>query len=148
QTEKSLLPDTSGRWGDVFARLIRLIRDQRQTQQQITSALERLQRATSAMPEGVVIMDEMDRIEWCNPVAEKHLGINARLDAGHNITHLVRHAQFAVYLGTSDYSEPLVMKQPRQQGMILSLQVVPYGDKKKLLISRDITRLEKIQSMR
>jgi two-component system phosphate regulon sensor histidine kinase PhoR len=124
------------------------MRDQRQTQQQITSALERLQRATSAMPEGVVIMDEMDRIEWCNPVAEKHLGINARLDAGQHITHLVRHTQFAVYLGTSDYSEPLVMKQSRQQGMILSLQIVPYGDKQKLLISRDITRLEKIQSMR
>jgi two-component system phosphate regulon sensor histidine kinase PhoR len=148
QAEKSVLPDSSGKWGDVFARLIRLMRDQRQTEQQITSALERLQRATSAMPEGVVIMDEMDRIEWCNPVAEKHLGINARLDAGQHITHLVRHTQFAVYLGASDYSEPLIMKQSRQQGLILSLQIVPYGDKQKLLISRDITRLEKIQSMR
>jgi two-component system phosphate regulon sensor histidine kinase PhoR len=148
QTEKFLLPDSSGRWGDVFARLIRLIRDQKQAQQQITSALERLQRATSAMPEGVVIMDEMDRIEWCNPVAEKHLGINAHLDAGQHITHLVRHTQFADYLGISDYAEPLVMKQSRQQGMILSLQIVPYGNKQKLLISRDITRLEKIQSMR
>jgi two-component system phosphate regulon sensor histidine kinase PhoR len=148
QAEKFMLPDSSGKWGDVFARLMRLMREQRQTQQQISSALERLQHATSAMPEGVVIMDEMDRIEWCNPVAEKHLGINARLDAGQHITHLVRHTQFAVYLGASDYSEPLVMKQSRQQDMILSLQIVPYGDKQKLLISRDITRLEKIQSMR
>ena len=148
RAEKSVLPDSSGKWGDVFARLIRLVRDQRQSQQQITSALERLQRATSAMPEGVVITDEMDRIEWCNPVAEKHLGINARLDAGQHITHLVRHTQFGGYLAAGEYAEPLVMKQPRQQGLILSLQVVPYGDKQKLLISRDITRLEKIQSMR
>ena len=50
------------------------------------------------MPEGVVIMDEMDRIEWCNPVAEKHLGINSTLDAGQHITHLVRQTQFAEYL--------------------------------------------------
>ncbi|GAB1720849.1 MAG: PAS/PAC sensor signal transduction histidine kinase [Nitrosospira sp.] len=149
QAEKSIsLPDSSGKWGDVFARLIRLLREQRQAQQQISSALERLQRATSAMPEGVVIMDDMDRIEWCNPVAEKHLGINARLDRGQHITHLVRHTQFATYLETGDYSEPLVIKQSRQQGMILSLQIVSFGDKQKLLVSRDITRLEKIQSMR
>ena len=32
--------------------------------------------------------------------------------------------------------------------MILSLQLVPYGDKQKLLISRDITRLEGVETMR
>lgn len=71
------LPDSSGRWGDAFARLARVMREQKQSHQQISSALERLRRATSAMPEGVVILDEVDRIEWCNPVAEKHLGINS-----------------------------------------------------------------------
>ena len=33
--------------------------------------LERLRRATSAVPQGVVILDPLDRIEWCNPVAEE-----------------------------------------------------------------------------
>lgn len=148
QGEKSTLPDSSGQWGDVFARLMRLMRDQNQSYQQVNLALERLQRATSAMPEGVVIMDEMDRIEWCNPVAEKHLGIDSKLDAGQHITHLVRQTQFTEYLAASNYSEPLIMRQSRHQGLTLSLQFVPYGDKQKLLISRDVTRLERVQTMR
>ena len=148
QGKQSTLPDRSGQWGDVFARLTRLMRDQSQSYQQINFALERLQRATSAMPEGVVIMDEIDRIEWCNPVAEKHLGINSNLDAGQHITHLVRQTQFTEYLAAHNYSEPLIIKQSRHQGLTLSLQFVPYGDKQKLLISRDVTRLERVQTMR
>ncbi|SEA38446.1 phosphate regulon sensor histidine kinase PhoR [Nitrosospira multiformis] len=148
RSEEAVLPDSSGRWGDVFARLARLMRDQKQTHQNLSSALERLRSATSAMPEGVVILDEMDRIEWCNPVAEKHLGINASLDTRQHITHLMRQTQFAEYLAARNYKEPLVIKQPRQHELTLSLQFVPYGDKQKLLLSRDITKLERIQTMR
>jgi len=73
------LPDGSGAWGDVFARLARLMRNQSQSHQQLSLALERLRRATSAMPEGVVILDEADRIEWCNLMAEQHFGIGFKL---------------------------------------------------------------------
>ncbi len=142
------LPDATGAWGDVFARLARLMRSQSQSQQQLSTALERLRRATSAMPEGVVILDEADRIEWCNPVAEQHFGIDFTRDSGQQITYLVRQTQFAEYLATRNYSEPLIVRQPRQQELILSLQLIPYGDKQKLLISRDITRLESVETMR
>ena len=142
------LPDRSGAWGDVFARLARLMRNQSQSHQQLSLALERLRRATSAMPEGVIILDEADRIEWCNPVAEQHFGIDFKRDADQQITFLVRQPQFAEYLSTHNYSEPLVVKQTRHQELILSLQLVPYGDKQKLLISRDITRLEGVETMR
>ncbi len=142
------LPDGSGAWGDVFARLARLMRNQSQSHQQLSLALERLRRATSAMPEGVIILDEADRIEWCNPVAEQHFGIDFKRDVDQQITFLVRQPQFAEYLSTHNYSEPLVVKQTRHQELILSLQLVPYGDKQKLLISRDITRLEGVETMR
>ncbi len=33
--EKSSLPDSSGQWGDVFARLARLVRDQKHSHQQV-----------------------------------------------------------------------------------------------------------------
>ncbi len=142
------LPDASGVWGDVFARLARLMRSQSHSQQQLTSALERLRRATSAMPEGVVILDEADRIEWCNPVAEQHFGIDFSRDDGQQITHLMRQTQFAEYLTTQNYSDPLIIRYSRPQELILSLQLVPYGDKQKLLISRDVTSLERVETMR
>ncbi len=142
------LPDCPGIWGDVFARLVRLIRTQSQSHKQISQAFERLRHATSAMPEGVIILDEVDCIEWCNPVAEKHFGIDFKRDADQKITFLLRQPQFAEYLLTHNYSEPLVIRQARHQELILSLQLVPYGRKQKLLISRDITRLQGVEIMR
>jgi len=142
------IPAGSGAWDDVFAHLARYVRQHSQSQELLSLALERMQSVTSAMPDGIVILDEADRIEWCNPVAEQHLGINLSLDAGQQITYLVRQIPFVEYLAARKYSNPLILKQMRQQGMIVSLQLVPYGYKQKLLISRDITRFEKIETMR
>lgn len=142
------IPKSFGAWGDVFIRLARFIRRYHRSRQSLSKALERLQRATSAMPEGIVILDEADRIEWCNPSAEKHLGLDLKLDIGQHVTHLVRQMQFVAYLASGNYSKPLVIKQSRYEEMVLLLQLVPYGDKEKLLISRDITRFEKMEIMR
>lgn len=144
----STLPNSFGPWGDVFIRFSRFIRRYYRSRQSLSKALERLQRATSAMPEGIVILDEANRIEWCNPSAELHLGLDLKLDISQHITHIVRQMQFVSYLSAGDYSKHLVIKQSRYEEMIVSLQLVPYGDKEKLLISRDITRFEKMEIMR
>ena len=60
----------------------------------------------------------------------------------------MRQTQFTKYLAAQNYAEPLIIKQSRHQGLTLSLQLVPYGDKQKLLLSRDVTRFERIQTMR
>lgn len=142
------IPISFGPWGDVFIRLTRFIRRYYRSRQSLSKALERLQRATSAMPEGIVILDEVNRIEWCNPSAELHLGLDLKLDMGQHVTHMVRQMQFVSYLTSGDFSKPLVIKQSRYEEMVLLLQLVPYGDKEKLLISRDITRFEKMEIMR
>ncbi|MDO8895546.1 phosphate regulon sensor histidine kinase PhoR [Nitrosomonas sp.] len=142
------IPAGSGAWDDVFAQLARYVRQHSQSQELLSLALERMRSVTSAMPDGIVILDESDRIEWCNPVAEQHLGINLSLDAGQQITYLVRQIPFVEYLAARKYSNPLILNQTRQQGIIVSLQLVPYGYNQKLLISRDITRFEKIETMR
>ena len=149
ELDVSTIPDGgSGAWGDLFASLARFVRAHSQNQQRLSLALQRMQSATSAMPEGVVILDDNDRIEWCNPTAEKHLGITLEVDAEQQITYLVRDLQFVDYLAARDYSNPLVLKQSRHHKLILSLQLVPYGTQQKLLISRDITRFENIEIMR
>lgn len=142
------MPNATGAWGDIFAALARLVRLHNQSQEQLSLALKRMQSATSAMPDGIVILDEDDRIEWCNSMAERHLGISLALDTGQPITYLVRQLQFVEYLSTKDYSHPLILKHSYHHQLILSLQLVPYGYKQKLLISRDITRFEKVETMR
>ncbi len=142
------IPQGIGAWDDAFAALYRLLRQQRQSQSQLTATLEDFQRAGEAMPDGLVILDQADRIEWCNPRAEQHFGIDRRRDVGQSITYLVRHPQFAANLKSQNYSEPLTLRQWRRTDLTLSVQLVPYGDREKLVISRDVTELERVETMR
>ena len=141
------VPSGLGIWDLVFADLYRLLRRQRQSESRLTATLEDFRQAGAAMPDGMVILDSQDRIEWCNPVAEQHFGLDRSRDAGQGITYLVRQPQFVEYLQAQRYSEPLEMRQTRGD-LILSVQLVPYGDQQKLMISRDVTDLERVETMR
>ncbi len=146
--ETHAVPDGMGLWEEIFARLNRMVRVQRKEREQHTAALRHMEQATSALPEGVVILDEADHIEWCNPLAEQHFGLDGVRDIGQQITYMARQPEFVQYLAMRNFSEPLVLRGARQDGLSLSIKLVPYSDNKKLLISRDITRFERIETMR
>ncbi|MGO8753612.1 MAG: phosphate regulon sensor histidine kinase PhoR [Gallionellaceae bacterium] len=141
-------PDGSGLWEEVFARLKKMARLQRKEREQHTAALRHMEQATSALPEGVSILDDADRVEWCNPLAEQHFGLDSVRDVGQQITYLVRQPEFVQYLAARDFTEPLVLHGVSQEDLVLSIKLIPYGDDKKLLISRDITRFERIETVR
>lgn len=142
------VPDRSGLWGVVFARLARFVRRRDKERLGLNTSLERLQRATSALPEGIVILGDKDQIEWCNSAAERHLGLNLEMDVGQHITRMVRQVRFVAYLDVGDFSKPFLLNQSHLRDVLLSIQIVPYGDREKLLISQDVTRFEKIEIMR
>jgi two-component system phosphate regulon sensor histidine kinase PhoR len=48
----------------------------------------------------------------------------------------------------SEQREPLVVDSQREQGVVLSILIVPFGPEERLLISRDISRLEAVARMR
>jgi len=142
------IPPGWGVWDEVFADLYRMLRHQSQSESRLTATLKDFQEASAAMPDGMVILDAADRIEWCNPKAEEHLGLDHARDRGQQITYLVRQPRFSEYLQSQKFSEPLVLRQSRGPDLILSVQLVPYGERQKLVISRDITDLERVETMR
>jgi two-component system phosphate regulon sensor histidine kinase PhoR len=150
-TQKGLapVPDGSGVWEEIFAGLARQVRRQTQIESRLSAALDRFQQAAAALPEGVIILDEADRIEWCNPRAEAHFGLDSQRDRGQLLTYLLRNPQFVEYLDTRQFSEPLVLRVSRNDTeLVLSIQLVPYGGSEKLLLSRDITRWERMETTR
>jgi len=147
-SDERMVPDGSGLWEDVFMRLNRMVRQHHKEHEQRVAALQHMEQATSALPEGVAILDEAYHIEWCNPLAVQHFGLDYKHDIGQQITYLVRQPEFAKYLAVHDFNEPLVLYGARQDGLTLSIKLIPYGDNKRLLISRDITHLERIETMR
>jgi two-component system phosphate regulon sensor histidine kinase PhoR len=146
--EERPVPDGRGLWEDVFSQLNKLTKAQRQEREQRSAALTQMKQATSALPEGVAILDEADRIEWCNPLSERHFGLDGERDIGQQITYLARQPEFVQYLAQKNFSEPLVLRDTRHEDLVLAVKLIAYGDNKRLLISRDITHLERIETMR
>jgi two-component system phosphate regulon sensor histidine kinase PhoR len=142
------VPEDTGLWEDVFSRINKMMRNQREEREKHALALLQMEQATSALPEGVAILDESDHIEWCNPLAEAHFGLDSARDVGQQITYLARQPEFVQYLAVSNFTAPLILRGTRQNDIVLSVKVVPYGIRNKLLISRDITQLERIETMR
>jgi two-component system phosphate regulon sensor histidine kinase PhoR len=143
------LPEGRLEWEEIFAALARLLRRRTHIESRLSAALDRFQQAGAALPEGVIILDESDNITWCNPKAELYFGLSNQRDRGQQITYLVRHPQFAEYLDTRNFREPLLLRLKREeQEVSLSVQLVPYGGSEKLLLSRDITRWERMETIR
>jgi two-component system phosphate regulon sensor histidine kinase PhoR len=142
------IPDGSGVWEDVYASLYQELRQHSRSETQLTSSLERLQRAASALPDGLVVLNEADQIEWCNRSAELLLGLDNVRDIGQPISYLVRQTEFAAYVSALNFSEPLKLPSARNPELLLELQLVPFGENQKLLNCRDITHLEKMETMR
>lgn len=140
------MPQGHGIWEDMFGALYRMARKQSRSKQQLSAALERFRQAGEAMPDGVIILNENDRLEWFNSVACAQFGLNPETDVGRPVTYLLRQTQFTAYLEAHNYSEPFVLRS--RADAILSLQLVPFGHKEKLLLSRDITQLERVETMR
>ncbi len=142
------IPNGSGVWEDVFALLYQEHRRHSRNQTQLSSALGRFRHAASALPDGVVVLNAANEIEWCNPPAELKLGLDLKQDENQPINYLVRHGDFINYLQEQDYSEPIKLKSWRNPEVTLEIQLIPFGTKQKLLICRDVTQLEKIETMR
>jgi len=142
------VPDGSGIWEDIFAELHRLAKAQRLEHAQLTTALARFRSAGTAMPDAVVILDAEDHIEWCNPMAEQFLGIDAVKDAGQVIINLVRVPDFATYLRQGTHGDPLVIRLVREEELTLSLRVIAYGQDQKLLLCHDVTQASRLETMR
>ncbi len=114
---------------------------------QLAHSLARSRQAGRALPYGVAILDAEYRIVWCNDSCEAHFGIGAEADVGHPITNLVRQPEFVEYVATAEFSKPLQLKTTRD-GLVLSVQFVPYVDSQRLLLSRDITQGTRLETMR
>jgi two-component system, OmpR family, phosphate regulon sensor histidine kinase PhoR len=131
-------------WQEVFDRIYDQVRMQHKRKKQLATTLERFLSAAEALPDGVVMLDEHDRIEWCNPAAASHLGLNRRADIGQQITNLVRYASLREYLREEDFSHPLQLRVARPQEQVLTIQLVPFDSTRK---SRDITQLDRVQTV-
>ena len=139
------LPDGWGAWTDIFSRLYRLRRDDEKNRTELVEWLARFRQAMSLLPDGVVIMDDVLFLEWCNPAAERHLGLKNSRDKGMRVTNLIRSPDFMDYIILGRYEHPLTLTLRERK---LFVQIIPFENRRQILVTHDVTESERIEMMR
>ncbi|WP_426147740.1 phosphate regulon sensor histidine kinase PhoR [Polaromonas sp. DSR2-3-2] len=144
-------PRLPGVWGEAADRVRRLLKNRHEQSRESQARLDELLAALQTSPNGVVLLDEEGRIEWCNQTAAQHFGFDAKRDLQQHIANLVRDPAFSAYLTAASFSHEVVIPgnfSTVVRPIRLSVHAHRYGKEKKLLLSRDITALEQAEAMR
>jgi len=151
QEELENRPSKVGAYVSIVERVVRVVRAQRRINTESVNRLNAFLSAIQASPNGVLLLDSESRIDWCNQTAAQQLGIDMQKDVKQLIANLVRDPMFSTYLkhlGVQDeiviHSRDSTPELPRR----ISIQLFPYGDGRRLLLSRDITQIEQAEVMR
>lgn len=142
------VPAGRGIWEVAFAGLHRRVRIRLEQQHSLARALERFRLAGEALPDGVVVFNRHRQIDGLNAQAAAHFNLNPATDRGQPVTNLIRQPEMVSYLSAGQFDEPLLLQNDLHKGQTLQIQVIPYGDDQNLLISRDISQLERLENMR
>lgn len=138
----------AGTWDLIFAKIYRIAKSGEQQRQQLAETLKDFRSATQAMPDGVVTLDEDNQVIYANEQAEEQLGISNEKDGGRNLINIVRHPDFVAYLNGTDWDKSIVLRGLRDSERVLQLQLIPYGTHQRLLMTRDITQLDRLETTR
>jgi two-component system phosphate regulon sensor histidine kinase PhoR len=143
------IPLPSGYWEEVYFGLQRLVKGLKQRIRNIEQQHDHFIEAFQASPNGIVMLDESDHIEWCNSIAEGFFGLNFKRDALQRINFLIRRPEFVQYLTKRNFEESLLLERMGPNGSLsLMLQAFPFGQKRHLLLIQNVTDLQKADAMR
>ncbi|MEY3418355.1 MAG: hypothetical protein RJA46_126 [Pseudomonadota bacterium] len=143
------MPLPSGFWEEVFFRLQRLVRNLKQEIRTVEKQHDRFIEAFQASPNGILMLDDQDQIEWCNSIAERFFGLNFKRDVLQRINFLIRRPEFIQYLAKRQFEDPLLLERMgADANLSLMLQAFPFGQNRHLLLVQDVTDLQKADAMR
>jgi two-component system, OmpR family, phosphate regulon sensor histidine kinase PhoR len=146
-SQEGQAPRDTGFWGELGYRVERSIRSRELGLAQEQTRLTQFLSAIEASPNGVLMLDAGDQIEWCNSVAAEHFGLDPQRDRRQRVTNLVRAPAFVAYLQSGDFDAGVDFPNPRGRGL-LSVSIRRYGEGMKLVLSQDITERERAEAMR
>ena len=138
-------PALSGFWGEAGVRVERALRRRERELLAERESHAQMLEAIDASPNGVLLLDAAEQIEWMNQTAAQHLGLDARRDLRQRITHLVRSPAFVAHLQARQFVEPVQIPGAQGKGL-LAVMVRPYGEGRRLLMTQDITQRERIEA--
>lgn len=139
------VPIGFGAWRRPMDRLARFMRIEAEEQRELSDELEQLRAAVDRLPDGLMLLDRFNHVEWANVTARDLHGVFGNRRPVH---HFLNQPEFVDYLDAGHFSRPLRLGLPNRPGRTFEIRVHSSDDAKKLLIVRDITDQARLDAMR
>ena len=141
------LPNGTGIWENIFAKLYRTYRQQKKSQTQLTTTLDQFIQAAEAINDGIVGVNEDNEILWSNKKAQKMLNINPKKDYNQPINYIFRNSDLSNYLIKENYEDSINIHNANNK-LDIEIKATFFSENHKLITCRDLTSLKKIQNLR
>ncbi|HQD82841.1 MAG TPA: phosphate regulon sensor histidine kinase PhoR [Quisquiliibacterium sp.] len=139
------VPVGAGGWGILLDRLARVARQQQESVAELSAELALLHSAVDRLPDGLVVLDRFDHVEWANNAATE---LHAIFGSRRPIHLFIRQPEFSAYLEGDERARPLVLSLPTRPGRLFELRLHRTDDAHRLLITRDVTEQSKLDAVR
>ena len=113
----------------------------------LKARLDRYRLSLSALPEGVILIRRGMTVEWCNPAAERHLGVNLDEHQGIWIQKAIENQKVRDYLHDGVFDSPILVAS-HEIGHELLLRVYVADETHVIIVTQDVTEQRRIDAMR
>jgi len=143
-------PHPRGAWGDIYHALAHYQQDAHRWRKRQARFAQRFREVANSVPDGLIVLDKAQRVDWANERAEVLLNLSWPRDAGRHISEFLSHPGLAPLIEGADLGHSLELTPPHNQAIKLSLSISPFGERKsqRLIVSRDITAVYHVNMTR
>ena len=142
-------PLGEGVWNELDRLLHRTQGEMRGRKRRLISMLRAYRAAAAALPDAIVVVDRnTQRVVWFNEAGTTLLGLQYPTDIGAPLAPRLHPLPLAPWLAAGRSAEPLDAASPLDNGVTLSLRLIPYSDDLWLLVARDVSRMLALEQMR
>ncbi len=128
--------------------IVDLQKERQANREKLEDLITHYKEMISALPDAVVIMASNGEIKSANQAATNLLQIDPSRDTNTRITQLVRRPAFTDYFSAQKFDQPLEIRGTSDHEPELSIRVIPFGEKKLVLIAQDMSQSARIYEMR
>lgn len=142
-------PASVGPWDNVLAVVYRKLRKDKHEIESLNRHVDSIMMAAEALPDGAITLDESMLLIWSNKTASEHLGLDLQVDRNHSIFNILRAPEFARYARQTSWPTPLLLHLNADgHEKALLVQLTRYGLGQFLVVTRDVTQVEKLETTR
>jgi len=143
-------PFPRGLWGVIYRSIAWHQRSERKRHKRQVRFIRRFREAAVLAPDGLVILDRHQRIEWANPMAAELMNVHWPRDEGSYLTEILHHDLLREFLVADEYLRPIDLTPEHNRALTLSVRIMPFGERKRqrLVVGRDITKVFHLNLLR